>query len=210
MANVNGQKFLRGQVWWCSKGNNEKDGFVQTTNRPHVIVSNNVGNKFAPIIIAVPCTSEDKKEMETHVPLYFNNMVNTVLCEQIKTLNTADLVSYMLTLDDESMSKIDEALKISLGLDGKGEEIHRNNVIPLKVAETINESNKPVVKEQLKVVNNKVNHNKRGRIWTLDEKREYVQYYTKYGKDKTNEKYKTGNNTKQYYQRFLQLLAKED
>lgn len=111
-----GQKVLRGQVWWV---NTNKDiiGNVQSTNRPHLVVSNNIGNRNANVVTVVPCTSEEKKKMPMHVECEINGILNTVLCEQIRTININELMGYMFTLEKDTMKKVDKALKITLGID---------------------------------------------------------------------------------------------
>ena len=111
-----GQKVLRGQVWWV---NTKKDiiGNVQSTNRPHLVVSNNIGNRNANVVTVVPCTSEDKRKMPMHVECEINGILNTILCEQIRTINTDELINYMFTLEKDTMKKVDRALKVTLGID---------------------------------------------------------------------------------------------
>lgn len=113
---MDGQKVLRGQIWWV---NTNKDiiGNVQSMNRPHLIVSNNIGNKNANIVTVVPCTSESKREFPMHVNCDINGIQNIILCEQIRTINTNELISYIFTLDESTMKKVDKALKITLGIE---------------------------------------------------------------------------------------------
>ena len=179
MVKSNGQTYLRGQVWWS--GNNSDTG--ANKSRPFVIVSNNAGNKFAPFVLAVPCTTEEKTNLATHVKLYFNNYNNTVLCEQIRTIYTSDLTGYICTLDGEAMNQIDEALKVSLGLLDSNSNlivddftVVLNNANTEKVIEPKQEL--PKIKATIKGDHSKFHR------WTLEEKQEYVQYYTRYGKEK--------------------------
>lgn len=117
-----GQKVLRGQIWWV---NTNKDiiGSVQSMNRPHLVVSNNIGNRNANIVTVIPCTSEEKKKMPMHVDCEINGIQNTILCEQIRTINTDELLNYMFTLEDDMMKKVDKALKITLGIDEEDDKI---------------------------------------------------------------------------------------
>lgn len=39
-----------------------------------------------------------------------------VLCEQILTINKSDMGDYLTHLDDQAMSRVDDALAISVGL----------------------------------------------------------------------------------------------
>lgn len=124
------QKFLRGQIWWCKcaydVNSEERDynledkqqlfNHIQQGMRPVLIVSNDTGNKHSDILQVIPCTSAEKITLPTHCSLYINKIKNTFLCEQIRTVNKSDMTTYMITLDDKEMSKIEECIEISIGL----------------------------------------------------------------------------------------------
>ena len=68
-------------------GNNS----VQGGTRPAVVLSNDKGNKFSPVLIIVPLTSKVKKYMPTHhtiEPSMINGITKTriALAEQIITI----------------------------------------------------------------------------------------------------------------------------
>ena len=214
-----GQKFLRGQVWWIGTAK-EYIGTVQSPNRPHVIVSNNVGNRSAGYVMVVPCTSEIKRlDMPTHLECEFNGKKNMIMCEQIKTVNVDELLSYMFTLDDSMLDKIDDALKIALGIvDRKSSEIKSNkeefsdkcfeaitNSEPTETQSVIEE----VPEEKTKITNIvELPKSKNGKykVWDEETKREYINYYEHNGKKPTSEKYGVGFNAKMYYLRFCKAL----
>lgn len=125
------QRFVRGQVWWCKdsydamNGEREVDtsdkqklfNHIQKGMRPVLIISNDTGNKFSEILQVIPCTSAiEKTTLPTHCSFYINNIRNTFLCEQIKTVNKADLTAYLVTLNRKEMEEIERCSKISLGL----------------------------------------------------------------------------------------------
>ena len=208
-----GQKFLRGQVWWIGT-NKEYVGTIQSPNRPHVIVSNNVGNRNAGHLMVVPCTTELKRlDMPTHLECEFGNKRNMIMCEQIKTVNVDELLSYMFTLDDNMMDKIDEALKIALGIvDNK----LLDTVAPISdiendkmTSDEIVEAVVPQIKiddEKTNIVELSMSKNGKQKRWDTDTKKEYVNWYEQYGKKATSERYNTGTNTKLYYLRFCKAL----
>lgn len=107
-----------------------------------------------------------------------------IMCEQIKTVDTDDLLNYIFTLDDSMMNKIDIALKMALGIVDKHiEPIEENeNVYELSTTEDTKRS------------------------WDENTKKEYINYYEKYGKKACAEKYGTKSNTKAYYLRFCKAL----
>lgn len=82
--------------------------------RPYVIVSNDVGNRFAAICLGVPLTIKPKKEQPTHCKVSHNNA--TVMTEQICVIEKEDIEKVLFTVSDEDMKNIDECLAISLDL----------------------------------------------------------------------------------------------
>ena len=100
-------------------------GSIQGGCRPCVVVQNDMGNTFSPLCLVAPITSSStKKRLPTHVEYEHldskaMSVRNTVLCEQIFTVLKTDIDSSRsknLRMTEETMRKIDEALKISLGL----------------------------------------------------------------------------------------------
>ena len=97
-------------------------GSEQGGTRPVLILQNNTGNKFSPTtIIAAAITSRmTKAPLPTHVTL--NNIPglaceSLLLLEQLRTIDCKRLGSYIGTLDERIMAKVDQALAVSVGLD---------------------------------------------------------------------------------------------
>lgn len=105
----------RGEVWYYAPPS-EATGSIQQGARPVVIVSNNVLNETSPVLLAVPCTLQIKRNFPTHVLFIMNHRVSVALTEQVTPVNVSDLTTYKYTLEDFVMAQIDEALKISLGM----------------------------------------------------------------------------------------------
>jgi len=155
------QKYLRGQIWWC-KENNKLNIFpgIQAGERPVLIVSNDIGNIHSPILTVVPLTSQEKKNLPTHVRFYNNITMkdNIVLCEQIKTVPAEFLTNYLGTLKEEVMTKVAAALLITLGfsqeeIQGKQKEIKCepitvSNDTQVIVKEVEKKKDKPITKQQ--------------------------------------------------------------
>ena len=98
-------------------------GSEQGGIRPVLIVQNDVGNRFSPTVIAAAITSQkDKARLPTHIQLQPTGSGlardSIVLLEQIRTLDKRRLKEHMGRLDDQSMSRVDQALEISFGLSG--------------------------------------------------------------------------------------------
>lgn len=86
-----------------------------------MIVQNDVGNKHSPTVIAAAITSQiNKARLPTHIELsgqtYGLSKDSVVLLEQIRTIDKKRLKERMGRLDDDLMSRIDNALAVSFGL----------------------------------------------------------------------------------------------
>lgn len=95
-------------------------GSEQGGVRPILVVQNNVGNKFSPTIIAAAITSQlDKAKLPTHIALPAGesglSKDSVVLLEQIRTLDKRRLKEKIGELPLNLMSRVNEALLISLG-----------------------------------------------------------------------------------------------
>lgn len=102
-------KIKRGDVVYL-----RKDVNCPNPIRPFVIVSNNVGNKFAEICLGVPLTLKPRREQPTHCRVTYNDSI--AMTEQICVINKDDIVKVLFTVSDEDMQNIDECLAISLDL----------------------------------------------------------------------------------------------
>jgi mRNA interferase MazF len=97
-------------------------GSEQMGERPVLIISNNTGNRHAPVVTVAPLTSRiSKKGLPVHVHLqrYENNLPfdSIALLEQISTIDKSRLKGELLTtLDDSKMKAVDAAILICLGL----------------------------------------------------------------------------------------------
>ena len=95
-------------------------GSEQGGVRPILVVQNNVGNKYSPTIIAAAITSQlGKAKLPTHITLPAGEFGlpkdSVVLLEQIRTLDKRRLKEKIGELPLNLMSRVNEALLISLG-----------------------------------------------------------------------------------------------
>lgn len=86
--------------------------------RPGIIVSNDIGNKHAPIVEVVYLTSREKKLMPTHVRIKSSPIPSIALCEQIETVYKKRIGKYLAKATMDEMKRIDKALAVSIGLGG--------------------------------------------------------------------------------------------
>lgn len=98
-------------------------GSEQGGIRPVLVVQNDVGNKYSPTIIVAAITSQiNKAKLPTHLELpgdeYGLSKNSVILAEQVRTIDKRRLKEKIGHLDEALMTKIDNALKISFGIDG--------------------------------------------------------------------------------------------
>ena len=96
-------------------------GSEQGGIRPVLIIQNDTGNRHSPNVICAAITSrKNKAKITTHVEIdamQYQLVKNSViLLEQIRTIDKQRLKDLVCHLDKNIMTKVDEALKISLSL----------------------------------------------------------------------------------------------
>ena len=96
-------------------------GSEQGGLRPVLIVQNDVGNKHSPTVIAAAITSRlDKAKLPTHIDLQGVEAGlakdSVILLEQMRTIDKKRLKEKMGHLDDGTMSSVNNAIQVSLGL----------------------------------------------------------------------------------------------
>ena len=105
----------RGDIFYADLSpiiGSEQDGI-----RPVLVIQNDTGNKYSPTVITVP---KKKNSLPVHVPLSGTEVLpkeSMILTEQIRTLDRRRLKKYLGSLDNEIMDKVNEALKISMGVE---------------------------------------------------------------------------------------------
>ncbi|HHW38454.1 MAG TPA: type II toxin-antitoxin system endoribonuclease NdoA [Bacillales bacterium] len=96
-------------------------GSEQGGVRPVLVIQNDIGNRFSPTVIVAAITAQiQKAKLPTHVEIdakkYGFERDSVILLEQIRTIDKQRLTDKITTLDESMMSKVDDALQISLGL----------------------------------------------------------------------------------------------
>ena len=102
-------------------------GSEQGGLRPVLIIQNDVGNKYSPTVIAAAITSRlSKNKLPTHIDVSKGATADlqslglakdsVILLEQIRTLDKKRLKEKMGHLDDNVMTRVNEAISISFGL----------------------------------------------------------------------------------------------
>lgn len=102
----------RGEIYYIN--NENAVGCEQRGIRPAVIVGNDVGNKYSPVLLVVYFTTQTKKYLPTHVYVKGHG---TALCEQIFTIDKTRLLQKKGECSSSDMERINKALCISLGME---------------------------------------------------------------------------------------------
>lgn len=109
----------RGDIYYADL--NPVVGSEQGGKRPVLIVQNDIGNTYSPTTIVAAITSKIKRaKLPTHVPLkaskYRLDKDSVVLAEQLRTIDKQRLQEKIDHLDEATMSLIDAAIEVSIGL----------------------------------------------------------------------------------------------
>ena len=95
-------------------------GSEQGGVRPVLIIQNDVGNRHSPTVICAAITSKmNKANLPTHIEINAGDMVkdSVILLEQIRTIDKQRLREFVCHIDGYMMSKVSEAVRVSLELD---------------------------------------------------------------------------------------------
>lgn len=122
----------RGEIYYADL--NPVVGSEQGGCRPVLIVSNDIGNKHSMTAIVACITSERKNGLPTHVSLQSGMKYDsTVMLEQIRTIDKSRIGRFVCKASDETMNKVEEALKISFGIERRqSEEVKSKNELVFK------------------------------------------------------------------------------
>ena len=108
----------RGEIWIMSF--DPTVGAEIKKTRPSLIVQNDIGNERSPLTIVLPLTSNLKRQnlinLVIHSPEGGLEIDSVVLTNQVRAIDKQRLVKRLGKLRPETMERVDEALKISLGL----------------------------------------------------------------------------------------------
>ena len=123
---------LRGQVYYVMP-TEPTIGSEMRPGRPAIVVSADWINATSTCVEVVYLTTQDKKEMGTHVHIEATGRESTALCEQVSTVAIERLGSYCGCLDRYEMEAVDRALSESLNLDGQAAEKSPEDLLRIAV-----------------------------------------------------------------------------
>ena len=114
--------YRRGDIYYIDFGTNMNSS-KECGFRPALVVSNNVANKYSPVVTVIPLTAQVKKKLRqpTHVFLsrkagYGLKRDSIALAEQLFTVEKSELVRKVGTVKDAAtMRKVTRALQVQIG-----------------------------------------------------------------------------------------------
>ena len=114
-------KFQRGDIYFIRL--DSSTGSEQSGTRPAVILQNDVGNTYSPTLIVATLTSKTEKKaaQPTHCLVEPEKLEPSIVqAEQIFTIDKSRVQNFAGHLTTEEMSRVDDAVKISLALNPMG------------------------------------------------------------------------------------------
>ena len=114
-------KFQRGDIYFVRL--DSSTGSEQSGTRPAVILQNDVGNAHSPTLIVATLTSKTEKKaaQPTHCLVEPERLEPSIVqTEQIFTIDKSRVQNFAGHLTPEEMSRVDDAVKISLALNPMG------------------------------------------------------------------------------------------
>ena len=112
------RRFRRGEIWTVDL--EPVVGSEQGKARPALIIQNDIGNQYSPVLIVAALTSGESARYDVQVEvkapeggLPHNSLV---LLNQIRTIDKRRVGRFWGRLSTPTMQRVDEAIKISLGL----------------------------------------------------------------------------------------------
>jgi mRNA interferase MazF len=110
----------RGEIYLCSF--DPTVGHEIKKTRPALVIQNDVGNRYSPVTIVAAITSKVSPiwyPVEVVIEPTGNNGLaskSSIRLDQIRTVDRKRLIKRLGVIDTPALNRVDEALKISLGL----------------------------------------------------------------------------------------------
>ena len=107
----------KGDIFHINDGNKAPIGDEQWSDRPGLIISNDIANKHAGVVTIVYLKTDKKRRLRpTHIPIVSGDTKGIALCEQVFTVDKSRVAEYIGHITDDEMTQIDDALMFQFGI----------------------------------------------------------------------------------------------
>lgn len=100
----------RGDIFWVNL--DPTIGGETNKTRPALVISNDIGNEMANIVVIAPITSKVKNIYPFEVRISVKGKIGKVMINQCRTVDKSRLTSKIDSVDQETMRLVEDAIKI--------------------------------------------------------------------------------------------------
>jgi mRNA interferase MazF len=104
----------RGDIYWVNL--DPTVGSETKKTRPALVVSNDVGNEMAKIVMIAPITSKIKTIYPFEVKVVIDGKVGKIMLNQCRAVDKSRLIRRIDSVDQKIMKLVEDAIKIVFGI----------------------------------------------------------------------------------------------